>query len=292
MSEPQIICPNCSYEIKLTESLAAPLIEATRKRFSEQLIAKDAEVARKEEALRMQQDEIARTRESIADQISARLQAERSQIVAAETKKARTAAAAEMETKSKELAELQHVLKENNQKLAAAQQAQADLMRKERELDAAKRELELTVEQRVRTSLAEVQNKAKQESEDMLKAQLSQKDLQMAAMNRTIEELRRKMEQGSQQTQGEALELELEELLRSKFPVDLIQPVGKGEFGGDIVQRVNGSLGQAAGDPLGIQTHQELERRLAGQAQGRPARRKGRCSPDHFADVTEGYRDL
>ena len=201
--------------------------------------------------------------------MSARLQAERSQIVAAETKKARTAAAAEMETKSKELAELQHVLKENNQKLAAAQQAQADLMRKERELDAAKRELELTVEQRVRTSLAEVQNKAKQESEDMLKAQLSQKDLQMAAMNRTIEELRRKMEQGSQQTQGEALELELEELLRSKFPVDLIQPVGKGEFGGDIVQRVNGSLGQAAGDPLGIQTHQELERRLARSSSGK-----------------------
>jgi hypothetical protein len=36
-------------------------------------------------------------------------------------------------------------------------------------------------------------------------------------------------------------------LLKSKFPLDLIQPVGKGEFGGDIVQRVNGSLGQAAG---------------------------------------------
>jgi hypothetical protein len=247
MSEPQIICPNCSHEIKLTESLAAPLIEATRKRFSEQLAVKDAEVARKEEVLRVQQDEIARARESIEDQINARLQAERSQIVAAEAKKARAAAATEMEAKSKELAELQQVLKENNQKLTAAQQAQADLMRKERELDATKRELELTVEQRVRASLAEVQTKAKQEAEDLLKAQLSQKDLQMAAMNRTIEELRRKMEQGSQQTQGEALELELEELLKSKFPLDLIQPVGKGEFGGDIVQRVNGSLGQAAG---------------------------------------------
>jgi hypothetical protein len=31
MSEPTITCPNCKSEIKLTESLAAPLIDATRK---------------------------------------------------------------------------------------------------------------------------------------------------------------------------------------------------------------------------------------------------------------------
>jgi hypothetical protein len=247
MSEPQIVCPNCSYEIKLTESLAAPLIEATRKKFQEQLAAKDAEFSKKEETLRVQQEQLARDRESIQDQVSTRLKAERSQIAAVEAKKAREAAAAELETKNQELTELQQVLAENNQKLATAQQAQADLIRKQRELDDAKRELELTVEQRVQASLAEVQVKARQEAEDLLKAQVSQKDLQIAAMNRTIEELKRKADQGSQQIQGEALELELEALLKSKFPLDLIEPVGKGEFGGDVVQRVNGSLGQAAG---------------------------------------------
>jgi hypothetical protein len=247
MSEPQIVCPNCSYEIKLTESLAAPLIEATRKKFQEQLAAKDAEFSKKEETLRVQQVQLARDRESIQDQVSTRLKAERSQIAAVEAKKAREAAATELETRNQELTELQQVLAENNQKLATAQQAQADLIRKQRELDDAKRELELTIEQRVQASLAEVQVKARQEAEDLLKAQVSQKDLQIAAMNRTIEELKRKADQGSQQTQGEALELELEALLKSKFPLDLIEPVGKGEFGGDVVQRVNGSLGQAAG---------------------------------------------
>lgn len=247
MSEPQIVCPNCSYEIKLTESLAAPLIEATRKKFQEQLAAKDAEFSKKEETLRVQQEQLARDRDSIQDQVSTRLKAERSQIAAVEAKKAREAAATELETKNQELTELQQVLAENNQKLATAQQAQADLIRKQRELDDAKRELELTIEQRVQASLVEVQVKARQEAEDLLKAQVSQKDLQIAAMNRTIEELKRKADQGSQQTQGEALELELEALLKSKFPLDLIEPVGKGEFGGDVVQRVNGSLGQAAG---------------------------------------------
>lgn len=66
-------------------------------------------------------------------------------------------------------------------------------------------------------------------------------------MARTIEELKRKAEQGSQQSQGEVLELELEELLRGRFPTDLIEPVGKGELGADVVQQVNGSIGQPAG---------------------------------------------
>jgi hypothetical protein len=66
-------------------------------------------------------------------------------------------------------------------------------------------------------------------------------------MTRTIEELKRKAEQGSQQSQGEVLELELEELLRGRFPTDLIEPVAKGELGADVIQQVNGAVGQPAG---------------------------------------------
>lgn len=42
MAEPTITCPNCKIEIRLTESLAAPLIAATRKQFEDQLLEKDA----------------------------------------------------------------------------------------------------------------------------------------------------------------------------------------------------------------------------------------------------------
>ena len=66
-------------------------------------------------------------------------------------------------------------------------------------------------------------------------------------MQRQIEELQRIAEQGSQQLQGEALELELEATLRAKFPMDTIEAVGKGEFGGDVVQRVCGPMGQQCG---------------------------------------------
>lgn len=43
------------------------------------------------------------------------------------------------------------------------------------------------------------------------------------------------------------LELELEVLLRGRFPTDLVGPVGKCELGADVVRQVNGSIGQTAG---------------------------------------------
>jgi hypothetical protein len=66
-------------------------------------------------------------------------------------------------------------------------------------------------------------------------------------MQRQIDELKRKAEQGSQQLQGEVFELQLEATLRARFPLDAIEPVGKGEFGGDVLQRVVGPAGQACG---------------------------------------------
>ncbi len=61
------------------------------------------------------------------------------------------------------------------------------------------------------------------------------------------DELKRKLEQGSQQTQGEVFELQLEELLRSAFPADHIEPVPKGMNGADLVQRVLNRSGQLCG---------------------------------------------
>jgi hypothetical protein len=247
MSDPQISCPNCGHDIKLTESLAAPLIEATRKRFQEQLAHKDAEVARKEATLLQQQADLAKARESFEDQVADRLKSERATIVATEAKKARDAASAEMEAKSKQLTEMQQLLDQNNAKLAEAQKAQADVLRQKRELDDQKRELELTVEKQVQEKVAGVQTKARLEAEEALNLKIAEKDKQISDMSRTVEELKRKVEQGSQQTQGEVLELALEDLLRSRFPQDIIEPVGKGEFGGDVVQHVNGAMGATSG---------------------------------------------
>ncbi|MDD2739693.1 MAG: DUF2130 domain-containing protein [Methylomonas lenta] len=254
MTETTITCPNCNSVVPLTESLAAPLIAATRQQFEAQLQQKDQAIALREEGIRDQEKQLAEAKrglnEQVAQQVAKQLQAERQRMIEEETRKAKQAAAAELEHKSRELADLNEVLKQRDAKLAEAQKAQAELIKKQRELDDAKRELELTVEKRVQANLSEVRNQAKREAEEGLKLRVMEKDQTIASMQQKIEELKQKAEQGSQQLQGEVQELELENLLRGKFPFDSIEPVAKGEFGGDLLQRVASSAGQSAGSIL------------------------------------------
>jgi hypothetical protein len=214
MNEPTIICPNCKTEIKLTESLAAPIVESTRREYEEKLAAEQQRISEEE------------------------------------AKKARRLFSADIEKQGKEMVELQEVLADRDLKLAAAQKDQADLIRKSREFDDAKREMDLTIEKKVQESLATVRDKAKLEAEEGLRLKVAEKEIQIAGMQRTIEELKRKAEQGSQQLQGEAQELDLESILRSAFPQDSIEPVPKGEHGGDVIHKVAGPNGQHCGTIL------------------------------------------
>lgn len=225
ISDPKIICPNCKTEIRLTESLAAPLIAATRQQYEQQLRQKDEDVAKREQNIRDREKQILDARrtldEQVADQVAAQLKTERERVIAEEAKKARLAAATELEAKARELVDLQEVLKARDAKLAEAQNAQAELIKKQRELDDAKRELELTVEKRVQENLNDVRTSAKREAEDSLKLKVLEKDQTIASMQQKIEELKQKAEQGSQQLQGEVQEMDLESLLRAKIPVRL-----------------------------------------------------------------------
>jgi len=251
MTEPTITCPSCKTEIRLTESLAAPLIAATRREFERRLAQQNDEIAKREQGIREQEKQMAEAKRNldaqIAEQVATQLKTERARVVAEESQKAKLASAAELEHKARELTELREVLDLNNEKLAEAQKAQAELIKKQRELDDAKRELELTVEKRVQDGLTEVRAQARREAEDGLKLKVMEKDQTIASMQQKIEELKQKADQGSQQLQGEVQELELENLLRVKFPFDNIEPVAKGEFGGDVLQRVVSPGGQSSG---------------------------------------------
>jgi len=250
MTEPKITCPSCSTEIKLTESLAAPLIRATREEYEARIARKDAEVMRREAEIKAQLAAVEEARESIHEEVAKRLKEGRQAIAAEEAKKAKAAAAADLQSKAKEVSDLQELLEQQSGKLKEAQKQQAELLRKQRELDDARRELDLTIEKRVQSSLTEIRQKARVEAEESLKLKVAEKEQQISSMQRQIDELKRKAEQGSQQLQGEVLEVELEATLRAHFPNDAIEPVGKGEFGGDVVQRVITAVSQACGTLL------------------------------------------
>jgi hypothetical protein len=250
MAEPTVFCPQCKSEIKLTESLAAPLLESVRRDYEQRLSRKDAEISKREKLLNERAESIEKAKQNLDQEIEQKLRSERARIGAEEAQKAKLAMGTDLEQKTKEISNLQQILQEQNKKLGEAQQAQAELLRKRRELDDAKRELDLTVEKRIQAGLVAERDKAKKEAEEELKLKVIEKDQTITAMQRQIEELKRRAEQGSQQLQGEVQELQLESLLRAKFPRDTIQPVAKGDFGGDVLQRVIGPLNQICGTIL------------------------------------------
>ena len=118
MNEPTITCPSCKTEIRLTESLAVPLIESTRQQYEQQIAQKDAEVAKREAAIREQQAELVKAQKSIDEQVTLKLDLERAALISEEAKKARRALDADLKQKADEITELKEVLKSRESKLA------------------------------------------------------------------------------------------------------------------------------------------------------------------------------
>jgi len=134
-----------------------------------------------------------------------------------------------------------------SKKLADAQNAEAELKRRERDFEDRERELTLKIEQEVSGQLDQVRAVAIGEAEKRLNLQLSDKDRTIRELATKLEDASRKAQQGSQQGQGETLELLLEDQLRRQFPFDELQPVPKGEFGGDTLHIVRDSSGRECG---------------------------------------------
>ena len=99
--------------------------------------------------------------------------------------------------------------------------------------------------------LADEQEKMRLEfqkqASDEYRLKMLEKDQKLEAVLKMNEDLKRKLEQGSQQTQGEVLELELENILKHEFPYDDVKPVPKGVRGADLIQIVKNQQGRTCG---------------------------------------------
>ena len=184
MNEPTIFCPHCNAEVTLTESRTPSLIQLRQK-----IAEKEAEIARRASAIRAQRAELARAVKSIEQQFTTKLKTERERIAAEEATKAQLLSATDLESRSQEIAALQREIQERDSNLAEAQKTQTELLRKQRELEDEKCVVDLQVKSRVQESLSHIRHKAKQEAEDAMSLKVLEKEEQIAAMQRQLEEL-------------------------------------------------------------------------------------------------------
>ncbi len=221
MEDTKITCPECRAEFALTDTLAGPMLAEMRSQMEAERVA----------ALAAQKAEIEANalREAQAEQ-------------AAKLASIEVAAKSAQQEAAMKLASLEAEAKARDAKLAEAQQAQAEALRKERALEEKAREMDLELEKRLGEALGVQLTRVRAEAQEAEAVKLAEKDQQMDVMRRQIEALKKKSEQGSQQLQGEAAEVLLEDRLGGAFPLDVLEPVGKGVSGADVLQKVNGGV--------------------------------------------------
>lgn len=235
-----IICPNCQFEIEVTEVLSAQLRGELRKEFETEQRKKESQLAERESALQRQLTELQQAKATLDEQVAEKLDKERQALSAAALKKAKEQVAVELQDSQQQLEEIRT-------KLKTAEQAELELRKERRQLEEQKEALELTVTRKLDEERVKIREAAKKEAADERQLKDAEKDKLINDLRTQIEELRRKSEQGSQQTQGEVLELFMEDLLCRTFPLDTILPVAKGVHGGDAVQIVHDATGAECG---------------------------------------------
>jgi len=240
MSDATIRCPKCKTEIPLTEAMAGPLLQQERDRHAAEIRKLGADVD-------AQRAQLEKDRENLSSEIAAAAKRQAAAEIERQRKEIKDVAATEIEQANEAAKRAMRETVELGVKLEAAQKAQAAAIRKERELDDARRELDLTVEKRVSEASAAVRAQAQRDAEAALALKVTERDEMIAGLNRQVEELRLAAEQGSTRIQGEAQEIDLEQSLRAKFPIDAIDPVGKFVDGADVLHHVTATDGSRVG---------------------------------------------
>jgi hypothetical protein len=250
MNEPSITCPQCKSEVKLTESLAAPLVKQTEERYRRMLEEQQKKVDGERDKLRAEAETLQKAKDDLDATLRQRMAQERRTIADEEQKKARASLQADLDAAKQEKEVVQTELAENRKKLADARTLELQLRQERQSLKEAQEQFDLDKQRAIDEAKAAIRAEASQKAEEQASLKLMEKQKTIDDLNTKLKEAMQKAEQGSQQLQGEVMELQLEALLRSKFPRDLVEPVAKGEFGGDALQRVFGASDVSCGSIL------------------------------------------
>jgi hypothetical protein len=243
----RVTCPHCEREFGLDEAFAKRALEALVEA-GERLLAGERVSVEAAMGARLEREVAEREQRAQGDLAALRrLIAERDAQHAAAMAEMRSL---EQAAAGARLKGLQDMLAEKAGQVAALQAQELDLRRERVQLEEARAALEIEAQRRLDAQRHEVEQRAR--AAEAERGRLREAELQKTIddMRGKLEEAQRKSAQGSQQLQGEVLELLLEEQLVQAFPLDSIVEVKKGQRGGDVVHTVMSRSGQPAGEIL------------------------------------------
>jgi hypothetical protein len=240
-------CPSCQTRFPLSEAVLYSVRESLAKELKATVATREQEIATRQKALDEKEADLNKKTEQIRHEAE-RIADERIKEREAEIK----SEAARKATKKHEAAvkQLQEELGEKRDALKQAQANELNLLKEKRQLQETKEALELEVQRTLDAERAKLREQAKAQSDEDNRLKIAEKEKVISDLQKRLEEAQRRAEQGSQQTQGEVLELDFERQLREAFPADQITEISKGIRGADISHEVRSKTGRACGTIL------------------------------------------
>ena len=244
----EVACPKCSHAFALSEGISRQAIERHAEDFDRSLAqrTKELEAGLAAEAKRRAEREAAQQIGALKEALAGAEAAAKAQ--KAQLEKAREQAAAQAREASElELKSAKEALAAKDDVLQKFRTDELALRRQLREIEDARKNQELEYQRKLDEERKRIQDAARTAIADEFARKEAQMRTQLESAQREAADLKRKLEQGSQQLQGEALECGLEDMLRAAFPMDEITEVPKGVNGADLLQRVRSPSGQLCG---------------------------------------------
>ncbi len=153
-------------------------------------------------------------------------------------------AAAEHESLIKTLRDDAESAKEQSNKLRDELTALMKTLREEKE---ARANAELDAQKKLGEETDKIREEVQKSADEKQRLNLAAKEKTITDLQKALDEAQRKAAQGSQQLQGEIMELDLEQALADAFRDDDIAPVPKGVNGADIAHTVKSPRGTECG---------------------------------------------
>jgi len=236
----KITCPKCGHEFAVEDVISKQIEEKYRAELNQKITAIQQEYQSKESKLTEKEAELKKLQSEIDSQVSEKLKVE----TLKKSKEIKTQLAQEYEDQIKSLTD---VNTETQRQLTDLKKAKIENEQLKRKLESQKQDLEVEFEQKMTAQLKAETNLIRQREGERIELKLKEKDEVINSMKEQMEVMKRKAEQGSMQLQGEVQELVLEEVLRSMFQFDLIEEVGKGIRGADVIHTVRNRFGVDCG---------------------------------------------
>jgi hypothetical protein len=247
-SDEPIVCPKDQHRFPLHQGITRQTIENYERAFESEFEKRAQELREEIEAQvrKKTAKEFSAKQHELEEKITERDEAleQTHGLITKAQKEARANALAEFELEKKGILD---DLADKDRSLKEFREREFSLLREKKKLEQAKETLELENARKLDEERKKIQEEAADKEVSRTRLKFAELEKRLTDAQRLNEDLTRKLEQGSQQLQGEVLELDVEERLRTAFPYDKIEPVRKGVRGADILHRVYSPNGQFCG---------------------------------------------